>query len=589
MFNTNCWRIEKSKSFNRNYYVNLETGKSQWGLPQNFEDKMLGKDWEKHRSNSKDKIYYERVSEGKTQWEEPPDEDDQETLPMGWEIHFSTKCNNIYYKNVATGHTQWEHPKEEVNKKLWREKEDAKIKDEQEKELYRIRMLKENFDKQQRLDAEKKKQELHDKLIAQQIHDEFVAQKLRERVQQEDWEKKEIERKAKIAIDEQKQKEKEDAEWKLTLKKSPQNNRNNPHDVIFNWPCENYDYKGNWSLTSDKGVKNTGSYEFDPKTMKITSRFNGKQDKIASVMITKCMCPVSAFVNKRADDFPFSEIKVILGSIQDLIQTKASDNRQKVFVLPSQLNGAEYPSPDFIVGKLQSYMSDRTGGPAGQLAADPGVAQFIIDNAANNDTELFDHDSGINNVRLMGDIPGITLKNGYLQVKDDANISEFENKISQMTVLGVRDVPVRGLMSGGQREFFYADHTVDLIYGSAVPIQSDPDPKSPYYDRYAPYYGNSDHPTVRRIANLTLFAQYVGSFRLAILRGNCNIYLMLLGGGVFSNRFDDIKDAISSAYNYMKERLKRADVKVFVLVWEGNVGKNEPRAKEELRAFNLLK
>ena len=561
MFNTNCWREQKSNHFNgRKYYVNLETGKSQWGIPQDFSEKMLDK-WEKHRSRSQDKFYYERISDGFKQWEEPS-EDDDETLPVGWERHFSTNCHNIYYKNIDTGHTQWENPKEEY----YRIQEDKK------------RIIKE--------------EELTDKLIAQQLHDEFVAQQIRERVQKEDWEKKERERKEKIAIDEQKQKEKEDAAWKLALKKSnPQQtlNPDNPHNVVFNWPCENDDYKGKWSLTSDKGVKNIGSYDFNPKTMKITSRFNGKQDKIASVMIAKCMCPVSAFVNKRVDDFPFSEIKVILGSIQDLIQTKASDNRQKVFVLPSQLNGAEYPNPDFIVTKLQSYMTDRTGGPAGQLAADPGVAQFIIDNAANNDTELFDHDSGINNVRLMGDIPGITLKNGYLQVKDDANISEFENKISQMTVLGVRDVPVRGLMSGGQREFFYADHTVDLIYGSAVPIQSDPDPKSPYYDSWAPYYGNSNHPTVRRIANVTLFAQYVGSFRLAILRGNCNIYLMLLGGGVFSNRFDDIKDAISSAYNYMKEGLKRADVKVFVLVWEGNVGKNEPRAKEELRAFNLLK
>jgi hypothetical protein len=308
--------------------------------------------------------------------------------------------------------------------------------------------------------------------------------------------------------------------------------------------------------------------------MKITSRFNGKEDKIASVMITKCMCQVSSFVNDRKDDFPFSEITVIKGSIQDLIQTKASENRQKVFVLPSQLNAAEYVDPGDIVTKLQSYMNDRTGGPAGQLAADPGVAQFIIDNAANLDTEIFNPNSGINNVRLMGDIPGITLQNGYLMVKDDANISEFENNISQMTVLGVRDVPVRGLMSGKDREFFYADHTVDLIYGSAVPIH---DPNSPYY------YGNSNHPTVRRIASVTLFAQYVGSFRLAILRKNCNIYLMLLGGGVFSNRFDDIKDAISSAYNFMKKALKQADVKVFVVVWEGT------KNKEELKAFNLLK
>jgi hypothetical protein len=544
MFNANCWKEQKSKRFNRNYYVNLETGKSQWGIPQGLGDKMLNKNWEKHRSRSEDKFYYERISDGFKQWDEPS-EDTEETLPVGWERHFSTKCHNIYYKNVYTGRTQWENPKEELN----------------------------------------------DKLIAQQLHDEFVAQQIRERVQKEDWEKKERERKAKIAIDEQKQKDKEDAELKLSLKKSsPQKslNPNNPDNVVFNWPCEKDDYKGKWSLKSDKGEENTGSYEFDPKTMKITTRFNGKQDKIASVMITKCMCPVSAFVNNRAGDFPFSEIKVILGSIQDLIQTKASDNRQKVFVLPSQLNGAEYPSQDYIVSKLQTYMDDRTGGPAGQLAADPGVAQFIIDNAANDNTELFDHNRGINNVRLMGDIPGITLQNGYLQVKDDANIQEFENKISQMTVLGVRDVPVRGLM-GGQREFFYADHTVDLIYASAVPIKADTDPTSPYYVRYPYDYGNSDHPTVRRIANITLFAQYVGSFRLAILRGNCNIYLMLLGGGVFSNRFDDIKDAISSAYNYMKETLKRADVKVSVVVWEGNVGKNEPRAKEELRAFKLLK
>jgi len=503
MFNSNCWRKEKSKSFNRDYYVNLETGKSQWGIPQDFGDKMLNKNWEKHRSRSQDKIYYERVYDGFTQWEEPP-EYEEETLPVGWERHFSSNCHNIYYKNVNTGSRQWIHPKE-----YYRIEEDKK------------RILKQQFDKL-------KEDELKDKLIVQQAQ-------------------------------------------KSSL---------NPHNVIFNWVKD----KGTWSLKSDKGVKNIGSYDFEPTTMKITTRFNGKQDKIASVMISKCMCPVSAFVNKKVDDFPYSEIKVILGSIQDLIQMKASAGRQKVFVLPSQLNGAEYPSQNSIVTELQSYMTDRTGGPAGQLAADPGVAQFIIDNAANTDTEIFDTNNGINNVRLMGNIPGITLKNGYLQVKDNADIQEFENKISQMTVLGVRDVPVRGLTSGKYREFFYADHTVDLIYGSAIPIKSDPNPKSPYYNPRADYdYGNSNHPTVIRIASVTLFAQYVGSFRLAILRGNCNIYLMLLGGGVFNNLFEDIKDAISSAYNFMKEGLKRADVKVFVVVWEGT------QNKKELEAFNLYK
>ena len=552
MFNSKCWKKHQSNTHKRDYYVNVETGESQWALPQ---DKILNKNWEKHRSrSSQDKFYYERISDGVTQWEEPPEEEEEETLPVGWERHFSTNCHNIYYKNVNTGHTQWEHPKEdreEYHRKKFEE---------------HMRIIKEKEEK------ERKEQELQDKLIAQQLHDEFVAQELRERVQKEDWEKKEKERKEKLAIEEFQRKQKADDLFKLSF--LSKKNSLNPHNVVFEWPCENDDYKGKWSLRSDKGVTNNGSYEFDPTTMKITTKFTGKEDKIASVMISKCMCQVSDFVK---DDFPFSEITVIKGSIQDLIHRKAVGGRQKVFVLPSQLNGAEYPDPNSIVTELQDYMGDRTGGPAGQLAADPGVAQFIIDNAANLKTELFNVNSGINNVRLMGNIEGVTLKNGYLQVKDDANISDFENQISQMTVLGVRDVPVRGLMSGTEREFFYADHTVDLIYGSAVPIKSDPDPKS-----WAPYYGNSNHPTVRRIANVTLFAQYVGSFRLAILRGNCNIYLMLLGGGVFSNRFDDIKDAISSAYNFMKQGLKRADVKVFVIVWEGT------QKQEELRAFNLL-
>jgi hypothetical protein len=155
----------------------------------------------------------------------------------------------------------------------------------------------------------------------------------------------------------------------------------------------------------------------------------------------------------------------------------------------------------------------------------------------------------------MGTIPGITLKNGYLQVKDDADISLFAKRLPDMSILGVRDVPVRGL-DKTLDEFIDTTHTVDLIYASAVPILGE-------YN-----FGNSDHSTVKTIADLTLFAQYVGSMRLAIFRGKCDLFLMLLGVKTFSNDILNIRSAIINAYKFMEKDLKKADIKVYVLISE---------------------
>lgn len=53
-------------------------------------------------------------------------------------------------------------------------------------------------------------------------------------------------------------------------------------------------------------------------------------------------------------------------------------------MLPSQLNGAEYPSNDEIVTEFEEYLYDYTAGPAGQLSVHACIGQFIIDNASNN-------------------------------------------------------------------------------------------------------------------------------------------------------------------------------------------------------------
>jgi len=244
-------------------------------------------------------------------------------------------------------------------------------------------------------------------------------------------------------------------------------------------------------------------------------------------------------------------IQNINSAIQIEVQKVQSESdRLKIFVLPSQLNGAEYPSPDTIVEDVSDYLHDKTGGPRGQLSADPGVAQFIIDNASNQHAN-----DGINNVSRMGNIPGIRLENGYLMVSsEELNIQQFSNQLKEMTLLGVQNVAVKGLDTS-YSNFVDRAHTVDLLYASAVPVG---------------VYGNTNDVKTQMVAKLTLYAQYVAAMRIAVNRGNCDLVLMPLGGGVFNNQAMDIKSAIYSAFVQMRSYLSFANVEVKVLTYDNN-------------------
>jgi hypothetical protein len=321
-----------------------------------------------------------------------------------------------------------------------------------------------------------------------------------------------------------------------------------------------------WIQTNGKFILNNlnykksraGNYVFDPSTLQLITNVNGSFVQTTTVMYTKCM--VSAKEFKETSESIKPKITPIIGKIQTEIQKPSK--RHKIFVLPSQLNAAEYVTDDTIITDVDFYKFDKTGGPMGQLSADPSVAQFIIDNACNQ----MRPDKGINNVRLMGNINGIRLHNGYLKVKDTVDVEAFKRAIPNMTILGIKDIPVRGLDSK-MENFVNMDHKVDLIYASAVPYGN--------LETGELTYGNSTHKNVRTIAKLSLFAQYVGSMRLAISRGNCDLILMPLGGGAFKNAYKDIKSAIISAYNYMEKELNTSNVNVFLLLYDGNINKDE--------------
>jgi hypothetical protein len=278
--------------------------------------------------------------------------------------------------------------------------------------------------------------------------------------------------------------------------------------------------------------------------------------------------------NALCKKFPaFSKnIGIHVGSVGDDIHTPPPQtyDRKCVFVLPSQLNAAEYGSAKktSIVKEVTRYKWDITGGPIGQLAADPGAAQFIIHNAMHsgrpekqpyNDANPVNYDF-INYISDMGPHQGIKLINGYLKVTENlVNIPEFEKNLKHMNVLGMSDLAVCGTLVKAGNHFLHTakQHKVDLIYASAVPLVQ--------HERYC---NNTKEKDTLRIAELTIFAQYTAALRIAIECGDRHVYLLPLGGGEFENDFNSIARAMNAAFRHLETELYRANCEVSVLAFK---------------------
>ena len=108
---TSCWKNNAStkRKENRLYYINLESGISQWGIPNNL---LLPAGWEMHLSKSQKIPFYSNFKKKISQWKLPSKEDGNE-VPDGWEEMRSSKCKSIYYKNSKTGDVKWIIPDDE--------------------------------------------------------------------------------------------------------------------------------------------------------------------------------------------------------------------------------------------------------------------------------------------------------------------------------------------------------------------------------------------------------------------------------------------------------------------------------------------
>jgi hypothetical protein len=114
----NCWK--KTSTIDNFYYINIETGQSQWGIPIDPNEPQLAKGWEKHISKKiqPGKTYYRHIPSLLTQWDLPIGSPEKIIQPpLGWETH-KTKCGNIYYVNIKDNTSQWTIPiSESLNSK----------------------------------------------------------------------------------------------------------------------------------------------------------------------------------------------------------------------------------------------------------------------------------------------------------------------------------------------------------------------------------------------------------------------------------------------------------------------------------------
>jgi len=294
-----------------------------------------------------------------------------------------------------------------------------------------------------------------------------------------------------------------------------------------------------------------GGYQFDRRN----GRIQDNTGNCCGCFSTKGM-PPSFVIPEDGGTKPLKRISVTNSEI--MVEIQKSTNSNAFFVLPSQLNGAEYQSfeRDYIVREIDDYQWDNTGGPRGQLAVHPAAGQFVLHNAANDI-----HPDGINAVanvikEVNGMGYGFELQNGYLKVpREDAAkaVEAWKRALKKFKMLMMEDVPASGL-TPDKAGFSEATHRVNLFYASAVPVQT-----------YNNGYGNRAMQI--QVAASTLVAQYYGALSIAAQRGTPTspqvVYLMPLGGGVFENPPEIIVKGMSLAVEMLsQEELKKLDVRI---------------------------
>ena len=119
------WTQHKDK-WNRTFYYNKTTNKTQWQPPQGnapYSPQMVAElppGWVGHRDSTSGKMYYVDTSSGISQWTFPIV---VESLPNPWTKHKDPNSTRNYYYNPETKESRWTIPTSDIRQKTPEKKE----------------------------------------------------------------------------------------------------------------------------------------------------------------------------------------------------------------------------------------------------------------------------------------------------------------------------------------------------------------------------------------------------------------------------------------------------------------------------------
>lgn len=220
------------------------------------------------------------------------------------------------------------------------------------------------------------------------------------------------------------------------------------------------------------------------------------------------------------------------------------ENANALFQVASQFNLLEMTSPSVTPERgVGIYESDPTQGPACAIACGAGTIYrnyFTSLAGGTGQTAEAQIDCSSDLGRQLGNINGRlwSMNNGYLFPTDDG-INEIATKLQMETVEGLQKLAGQlriGLQWNCSVTLPGSDHKVSQAYCSALPVA----------------YGRQPTDQWRDFARLVLHAAYEATLCAAVINvaktGVNQVFLTLLGGGVFGNRERWITDAIASSF-----------------------------------------
>ena len=306
--------------------------------------------------------------------------------------------------------------------------------------------------------------------------------------------------------------------------------------------------------------------------IKLHSKVNGKSDQFGFLEI-----PTLASLRLQAPDLSTltSKIRVqqITGNVREL--HCKPENKNALFQAASQFNLLEMVGPNITPERgIDIYENDHTQGPACAIACGAGTiyrnyfapVNGQIGQSCNNQIDCLDLiGKELKNKELslwnMSNGYALPSQGGLLNINkqlDSLNATEFEN---------LRDKLKIGIQWNTEVTISDQNHVVSQAYCSALPIS----------------YSRIDSFHWEQFARLILEATYEATLYAGLINyertGSEKVFLTLVGGGAFGNKFEWISASIRKALI----KFRNAPLEIYIVSY----GNTNPGIEEMLKEIEL--